>query len=349
MYIKRYSIAALLLIFMLGWFVYGFVSKESIHIELLGIMLPSLPVAVWVALAMLLLYAGTLAHMLFYSVVGSVRLRKYEKDYAHLLDAVADAFLQKEDRRHAFKTERYALMGEIADHSRMLPDENLEGIEHPKLGAIIQAIQLIEKGESADLKRFNLPSGNPLVRQNHINQLAEGKLDAETVLSKPERYDAAIHALAFEQLSVFAPLHILEKYRPYMTFKAALSIVNRINAEENTLSVPNATVVDFVTRIEGLSSLDYLYLGVVMGEHMLPEQRIAVFEMLSDNDDKALDGYLFTLFDLEMVDRAKELLHITAENEYVLFKAYADLKACNKHYDVKRFANMMLQNYSPKA
>jgi hypothetical protein len=349
MYIKRYSIAALLLIFVIGWFVYGFVSKESIHIELMGIVLPSLPAAVWVALAMLLLYAGTLVHMLFYSVVGSVRLRKYEKDYAHLLDAVADAFLQKEARHHVFKTERYALMGEIADHTRMLPEAELDGLDHPKLAAIVQAILAIEKGESADLKRFNLPSDNPLVRQNQINQLSEGKLEAESVLSKPERYDAAIHALAFEQLSVFAPLHVLEKYRAFMTFKAALSIVNRINAEENTLSVPNATVVDFITRIEGLSSLDYLYLGVVMGEHMLPEQRIAVCELLSDNDEKALDGYLFTLFDLEMVDRAKELLHMTAENEYVLFKAYADLKACNKHYDVKRFANMMLQNYSPKA
>jgi len=155
--------------------------------------------------------------------------------------------------------------------------------------------------------------------------------------------------MAFEQLSTFAPLHLLEKYRDYMTFPALLSIVSRINAEENTLSIPNQTVVDFVGRVQGLSSLDYLYVAINMGEHILPEQRIAVFELLSDSDDKALDGYLFTLFDLEMVDKAKELLHMTAEGEYVLFKAYADLKGCNKLYDVKRFANMMLQNYTPKA
>ena len=349
MYIKRYSIAALLLIFAIGWFVYGFVSQESIHVSIMGITLPSLPVAIWVALAMLLLFAATLFHMMFYSVVGSIRLRKYEKDYDHLLDAIADALLQKEERRHAFKTERYTVMGELADHVQMLPDEALSQIGHPKLSGVVQAILQIRNGQSADLKRYNLPPENPLVRQNLVNMLNEGKLEAETVLSKPERYDAALHAMAFNQLCVYAPLHLLEKYRAYMTFTGVLAIVNRINAEENTLSIPNSTLVDFVTRIEGLGSLDYLYVAISMGEHMLPEQRIAVFEMLSDADDKALDGYLFTLFDLEMVDKAKELLMITGENEYVLFKAYADLKACNKLYDVKRFANMMLQNYAPKA
>ena len=349
MYIKRYSIAALLLIFAIGWFVFGFVSKESMHISVLGVVLPSLPVAVWVGVAMLLLFAATLLHMMFYSVVGSVRLRKYEKDYAHLLDAVADAFLQKEERRHQFKTERYTVMGEIADHTQMIPDEALTGIDHPKLASVVQAIQKLENGESADLKKFNLPQENPLVIQNNVNLLTEGKLEAETVLSKPERYAAALQAMAFNQLCIASPLHLLEKYRAFMTFTGLCSIVSRINAEENTLAVPNHTLVDFFSRVEGMTSLDYLYLALEMAEHMLPEQRIAVFELLSDADEKALDGYLFTLFDLEMIDKARELLNATAENEYDLFKAYTDLKGCNKHYDIKRFANMMLQNYSPKA
>lgn len=349
MYIKRYSIAALLLIFAVGWFVYGFVSKASLHIDVLGIVLPSLPVAVWVALAMLLLFAATLAHMLFYSVVGSIRLRKYEKDYAHLLDAIADAFLQKEERHHRFKTDRYAVMGQIADQTQMQPAAALTELSHTKIAGIVQMIETIKQGGSTDLKRYNLAVNNPLVRQNQINLLTEGKLDAETVLSKPDRYDKALHTMAFEQLCMHAPLHILEKYRDHMTFTALLSIVSRINAAENTLSVPNAALVDFIERIEGLNSLDYLFVAVTIGEHMLPEQRISIMERLSDDDEKALDGYLFTLFDLEMVDKANELLHMTAEGEYPLFKAYAELKGCNKHYDIKRFANMMLQNYTPKA
>ncbi len=349
MYIKRYTIAALLLIFAIGWFVYGFVSQESIHITVLGIVLPSLPIAVWVSLAMALLFIATLMHMLFYSVVGSIRLRKYEKDFIHLLEAVADAFLQKSDRRHAFRTDRYTLLGEIVDQSQMQPAPTLAALPNPKLSEVVKTIETIKRGEGVDLKRYNLSMDNPLVRQNQINLLAEGKLDPETILAKPEQFSAELHSLAFVKLCKNASLHLLEKYREYMTFDALLVIVSRINAEENTLSLPNTTVVDFIEKIEGLDSLDYLYIAVTMAQNMLPEQRIAIMERLSDDEEKALDGYLFTLFDLEMIDKANELLHITTEEEYPLFKAYADLKACNKHYDIKRFAKMMLLNYVPKS
>lgn len=349
MYIKRYTVAALLLIFAVGWFVYGFVTKESVHISVMGIVLPSLPVAVWVAVAMVLLFVATLAHMLFYSVVGSIRLRKYEKDFAHLLEAVADAFLQKNNRKHAFRTERYSLLGTVVDHSQMQPEPSLAELPDPKLSEVVKTIETIHRGEGTDLKRYNLPSDNPLVRQNQVNLLEEGKLEPETVLAKPERYHSELHAMAFKRLCADAPLHLLEKYRDFMTFDGLLIIVSRINAEENTLSIPNTTLVDFIERIDGLGSLDYLYLAVTMGRNMLPEQRIAVMEKLSDDDEKALDGYLFTLFDLEMIDKANELLHITGEEEYPLFKAYADLKACSKHYDIKRFAKMMLLNYTPRS
>lgn len=349
MYIKRYSIAALLLIFAVGWFVYGFVSTESMHIAMFGIMLPAFPVAVWVAIAMLLLFFATLFHMFFYSVVGTIRLRKYERDYSLLLDAIGAALLKKGERSHYFKTDRYTLLGRIADHVEMVPDETLESLKNAKLAEIVKTIRQVEAGESVELKRFNLPTSNPLVIKNNINRLAVGELEAESVLTRPERYAPSLRAQAYQNLARNAPLHLIEKYRDHMSFTALLSILNRVNADQNTLSIPNATAVDFVSRIEGLSSLDYLHLAMVIAEHMLPEQRISVMETLSDRDEKALDGYLFTLFDLEMVDKAKELLHMSGDNEYMLFKAFAELKECNRHYDIRIFANMMLINYTPKA
>lgn len=348
MYIKRYSIAALLLIFAVGWFVFGFVSKQSIHIEFFGIVLPSLPVAVWVALAMLLLFAATLLHMVFYAAVGSIRLRKYERDYAKLLEAIAEAFLNKPNRSHSYKTSRYSLLGEIVDHVKMVPDTQLE-LDHTKLSEIVEVLRQIDSGENVELKRFNLDASNPLAIRNQLNRLHAGELEPEAVLAKAERYDKTLCTAAYELLAETGPLHTIEKYRQQMSFTALMLILERINADENTLSVPNATVVDFVSRIEGLRPLDYLYLSTVIAGHMLPEQRIGVMETLSDRDEKALDGYLFTLFDLEMIDKARELLQMTGAGEYILFRAFAELKACNRHYDIKIFAKMMLLNYEPRA
>lgn len=348
MYIKRYSIAALLLIAATGWFVYGFVSKESLHVDVLGIMLPSLPSAVWVSLAMLLLYLATLFHMMFYSVVDSFRLRKYEKDYAHLLEAMSDAFLKKEGRRHHFKTDRYALLGEIADHTAMEPDTALETLGNEKLANVVKAIRQIRAGESVELKRYNLPPENPLAKANQINRYREGKLEDETILSRPEKYSAELAAVAFEHLVETAPLHVLEKYKQFMSHTALRTVLGRINADEQTLSVPNETLIAFTEQVEGLTPLDFLGLAKVVADHMLPEQRIKFFEMLSEANEKALDGYLLTLFDLEMHDKAKEILDATAADEYVLFKAFAELKECDKHYDINIFAAMMLHPYTPK-
>ena len=349
MYIKRYVFSALLLIGAVGWFVYAFITKESIHLEVMGIVLPQLPIAAWVALAMGLLLLATLAHMIFYSIVGSFRLRRYERDYQHLLEAVMDAFLKKQKREHAFKTQRYKLLGKIVDHTEMEPDKTLETIGNEKLALVVNTLHQIRRGESVDLKPFNLPKNNPLVQQNLLNLFKEGNLENEEILSDPDTYGEKLCKLAYARLVANAPLHPIEKYREFMSFKALETLLERINADRNTLSIPNETLLDFFRRLDGLGSLDFLYLAAIVSDNMLPEQRIKLFETLSEENDRALDAYLFTLFDLEMVDKATEILDGTRSDEYMLFKAYAELKTCNKHYDINIFVSMMLQGYNPEA
>jgi hypothetical protein len=59
--------------------------------------------------------------------------------------------------------------------------------------------------------------------------------------------------------------------------------------------------------------------------------------MLSEHNDDAMEGYLYTLYDLQMIDTANEILNNTANNDYLIFKAYRDLKKANKHYDIAIF------------
>ena len=92
MQIKRYTLASLILIVLVGWYVYAFVSQESVSIELFGIALPSLSIAMWVTLPVILLYFASVMHMSFYSFLGNMKLRKYEKDYEKIVDAIVDAY-----------------------------------------------------------------------------------------------------------------------------------------------------------------------------------------------------------------------------------------------------------------
>jgi hypothetical protein len=70
---------------------------------------------------------------------------------------------------------------------------------------------------------------------------------------------------------------------------------------------------------------------------MLPEQRMKLFETLSNENELTMEAYLFTLFDLEMLTPAKEILDASQNSDYAQFKAYSSLKECGKHFNINIF------------
>jgi hypothetical protein len=112
--------------------------------------------------------------------------------------------------------------------------------------------------------------------------------------------------------------------------------VQRVNASENGIQISNEDLVVLITSVK-MDVNDWIDLSAAMSKNMLPEQRIRLFEMLSENNDDAMEGYLYTLYDLQMIDTANEILNNTAHNDYQIFKAYRDLKKANKHYDIAIF------------
>ena len=86
-----------------------------------------------------------------------------------------------------------------------------------------------------------------------------------------------------------------------------------------------------------LDSVDNIKISEKLSLGMIPEQRIKLFETLSDSNDEAMDAYLFTLYDLEMMAPADAILEISQSDEYLNFKAYRALKECNKNFNIKLF------------
>ena len=74
-----------------------------------------------------------------------------------------------------------------------------------------------------------------------------------------------------------------------------------------------------------------------LSKGMIPELRIKLFETLSAEDDTIMEAYLFTLFDLEMIAPANEILDNSQSDEYLYFKAYTSLRECGKHFDINLF------------
>lgn len=337
MQIKRYTIASLILIILVGWYVYAFVSQESVSIELFGIVLPSLSIAIWVTLPLILLYFASVMHMSFYSFIGSMKLRKYEKDYEKIVDAIVDAYLGKENRSYTYKTERYQLLGALVDNATLLPQGKFDAnIDNERISDVLNLVSKIKDGQSVELKKYSLPSYNQFSIQNARNKYKNGEISAEDILSNMSKYDDSIGKEVYIDFVKEAPLSSLEKYKASLTKEALFTILSRVNADEFTLDISNDALISLFKDIE-LNSDDYMKISQALSHGMIPELRIQLFETLSADDDTIVEAYLFTLFDLEMIAPANEILDNSQNNEYVYFKAYSSLRECGKHYDINLF------------
>jgi hypothetical protein len=336
MYIKRYTIGALLFMVLVGWYTYAFVTQENVSMDLFGIYLPKFPIAFWVVVPILLLYVASVVHMFYYSVKGSFKLRKYQKDYERLVDAVSDAYLGKQNRHHTFRTERYTIFGHLIDNSTIVPGESLDKVGDEKIDKTLDLIRRLKAGESAEVKKLNLPSDNPLVVRNDLNRYANGDLSDEEIMNKSSLYSEELCQKAYSHFVATAPLYAIEKYKSHMNKAALYTVLARVNAEEHTIEASNDSLMELMSEVE-LDEDDFIVASSTLGNHMVPDQRIKLFELLSEKSEAAMPAYLYTLFDLEMLAPANEILDNSQPEEFENFKAYRALKECNKNFKIDLF------------
>lgn len=338
MYLKRYTVGAFLFMLIVGGYIFAYITQETKSLEFFGILSPQLSIALWVVIPLFVLYVATVLHISFHSFLGSLKLRKYEKDFQNIIDAIADAYLGKKEKIYTFKTERYKLMGALLENTQLLPSTNLEiKTSSEKLNTIFALIKKIREGEVVDLKRYGLKIDNELLVQNERNRYKKGEITPEEVLANSAKYADVFCKEVYVDFVQKAPLHAIEKYKAYLTKESLYKILARVNADKYTLEIPNATIFSFLEKLD-LSKDDYIKLSSVLSEGgMIPEQRIKLFEMLSDDNDEIMDAYLFTLFDLEMLSPANAILDNSQPNEYQNFKAYRALKEHNHNFNISLF------------
>ena len=338
MYIKRYTVASFILMALVGAFVYTYVTPETTTIDFFGIPLPALSIAVWVVVPLFILYIASVLHFSFYSFLGSMNLRKYDKDYDKLMDAIVEAYLGKKSRAHSFKTERYSLLGTLLENTALFPVGNIiANTDNEKIVDVLQAIEKIKNGEVVDLKQYNLLMENELVVQNERNRYKTGELTAEMVLTNSTKYADALKQEVYVDYVKSASIANIEKYKVLLTKEALYEILARVNADSFTLEINNDELVSLMHKLE-LSVNDYIKLSSVISHGgMIPEQRMRLFETLSDENEAIIPAYLYTLFDLEVLAPVDEILDNSQPDEYQKFKAYRALKECNKHFSIELF------------
>jgi hypothetical protein len=235
-----------------------------------------------------------------------------------------------------YKTDAYKLIGKLIDNSLLLPFNTLRSIGNEKIDEALQLMRDVNEKKKVDIKKFHLSNTTSIAIQNNLNRFERGDIDADRILSRSESYGEIVSAKAYETYVQSASVGSILKYKHLFTKSSLLDFVQRINAAENGIEMGNEELVSLLSGLK-LTNEDYIDVSDAMSKNMLPEQRIRLFEMLSEKNDDAMEGYLFTLYDLQMIDTANEILNNTSKDDYQIFKAYRDLKRANKHYDIAIF------------
>lgn len=335
MQLKRYTIASLILMILVAAAVYS-IDNEAISFDLIGLHFPNLPVAFWVVVPLIIMYLASLLHMGVYALVGNFKLRRLNKDHEKMIDALRDSLLGVTERNYVYKSDAYKLMGKLIDNALILPYETLRSVGNEKIDEALELMRDVKEKKKVDIKKFHLPTTTSIAIQNNLNRFERGEIDADSVLSRPDSYGEIVCAKAYESYVKTASVGSVMKFKHLFTKASLIDFVQRINASDNGIQITNEELATIFGSLK-LSNYDWVDLSEAMSKNMLPEQRIRLFEMLSEHNDDAMEGYLYTLYDLQMIDTANEILNNTAHNDYLIFKAYRDLKKANKHYDIAIF------------
>jgi len=305
--------------------------------DFFGIPLPALSIAIWVSVPLFILYLASVFHMGFYSILGGFKLRRYEKDYQLMIDTIADAYLGKKEAKHYFKTQRYQLLGSLIEHTKMLPTHEVSlQSDNEKINSVIKLIEDVASGEVVDLKKYALDATNPLVLKNDRNRYAKGEIKSEDILTNPENFSPELPAEAYNDFVQTSPLYAIEKYKVFLSKDSFFKVLSRINADENRLEVSNEALIGLFETLN-LNQKEYIEASVVLSHNMIPEQRMKLFEAMSAKNDEIMSAYLYTLYDLEMLEAADIILDISQPEEYTNFKAYRALKNHDEHYSINLF------------
>ncbi len=332
MHLKRYTLASLILIAAVGFYVYKTVSPGDYTLELLGVNI-SLPIAVWVMIAMGLLYMASFFHMLYFGFKDYLRKKRIARDIEKLADALYWDIL-KSPKPHNYTDREIRKIGVVLDNGC----DDFTKVDrkkcHEHIRDAVDIIVAIGHGEYVDLKKIPLDKSNPYQVQNWLNYLAHEPEKAEEILKKSESYDPKVVHTAIRLYVEKATEQQLEKYADFIDIDVLHHLLDTMEARDEKSRISLTTIEKLLER-NNPDDCDYLRIARKLSKLYTPHELLALFEKLVRHDDKALKAYIFTLIEFEMLDKANEILQDTQRGEYLDFKAFLDLRKAGKHYPIE--------------
>ena len=329
---KKYVIFSIILIIV----VFGYVHSLELgdyNITILTYSL-SLPVAVWIALPLALLALATYVHLLFYGTCSFFNSRGINKDHETMINFIKSNLLEK-PATSKFKTKDFKNLYSILSQLKFNVTDDRFTSSDEELNKIVGNIQDIRDGKFVNDKSFKINETTPLANLNMLNKVNEQIDFAVDVLKKPENFSSNVVRQSFENVLKEKSMTTVKKL--YKNIKLDKELATKLfekDVANNEFGFTPDEIIKIVKDLDYKKD-DYLALAKNYETILQPDQIISLFEKLSAELEEATAAYLHVLCEYEMIDKVREIISATPDNEYTAFKALLDLKEAGKYYNLE--------------
>lgn len=328
---KKYIVFSIIFIVAVYGYAYSLELGEY-KITVLDISL-NLPVAVWIITPLVLLFIATVGHILFYGLINVFKARAVVKDHELMINMIKSNLLGKLNNKR-FKTKGFKTLSNILSQFNLSVKNDTFSSSDEELNKIVANIQDVRNGKYINDKVIKFSETSDLANLNLLNKINEQVDFAVEVVKKPENYSSNVVKHAFENVLDQKTMTTVKKL--YKNIKLDKYLAKKLfekDAANNEFGFTAEEILKIVKDLD-YKSEDYMDLAKNYESILQPDQIIALFEKLSSELEDAMPAYLHVLFEYEMIEKVKELISTTSENEFTAFKALLDLKEAGKHYNL---------------
>ena len=114
-------------------------------------------------------------------------------------------------------------------------------------------------------------------------------------------------------------------------------MIGRIGASEDPLEISDEEIIAYIKELD-YHSEDFIALLKKLRKKVVPDRLVHLAEKLAHEfPEEAGEGYLYVLFELQMVDDARDFLANAPEEEYQKFRYILFLKDQGRSFDTELF------------
>jgi hypothetical protein len=332
--IKRYIVLALVFVVAVGLYVFSF-NGQSFTLDALGFSM-TLPVAAWVIVPLVALMVASVIHLMYYWMKQLMDVRAHKKDYETFLKSAKQAIIY-EPISAQYKTSWFALPHSLLSQMELRDTATTESIENEELRGVIELVNRVRNGEFVELKKYKLSQDNPLIIQNQINRLnSNPKVSSEILRDENINKESELYQKAWENVISASSFSEIQKLNLSLKERDILLILKRYVDEEDALFMENEPLEELL-KLEALSKKGLIEAAKILQKKLTPDGAIALFEKLYNARADASDAFLYLLFELQMIDRAREILENSDAEDFKEFKLLLFLRDHGKHCETSFF------------